>query len=60
MVLKRANDPVCQSPAGSRATRSIKDKDFMKPKKGSHSGAMGDSEKSFEMGRLPKAKKGRR
>ena len=60
MVLKRSNDPVCQSPSGSKASRTIKDKDFMKPKKGSHAGAMGNSEKYFEMGKMPKASKGRR
>lgn len=60
MVLKRSNDPVCKSPAGSMATKSLKDKAFMKPKKGSHSGAMGNSEKYFEMGKMPKGKKGYR
>lgn len=60
MVLKRANDPICESPAGSKASRSLTGKGFMKPAKGSHSGAMRGSEKHFESGKMPKSKKGRR
>jgi hypothetical protein len=40
MVAKRSKSPLNVSPAGTKATKDMTKKEFEKPKKGVHSGAM--------------------
>lgn len=59
MVYKLSKDPTCKGPAGTSAGSSLKDRNFAKPVKGSHSGAMKGADKTVDIHKVLKKKKGR-